>query len=103
MPSTRVKKDGSIISKNEYIANTIEKLSAQGNGARGNLMLLFGTGAGHSVSYVINNGKITIYDGQANKVYRNPTEVLLMSQACSFVRLDNVQPDIERIIKECVR
>ena len=102
VPFTRVKKDGSLITKNEYAENALKKLSSQGNGARGNLMLIFGTGAGHSVSYVINNGKVTIYDGQANKVYRDPAEVLLMSQACSFARLDNVQPDIERIIKECV-
>lgn len=100
--SSRVNADGNVIKRKEYVNNTVSKMLSQGNGARGNLMVWFVGGGGHSMFYEIQNGSLIIKDGQANKVYKNPTQILGITDACSFARLDNVQPNLKAIIKECV-
>ena len=85
------------------IRNTKQELVAQGEGARGNLMVQWsGANSGHSMAYEIHDGKVVIYDAQSNEVIKNPDKVLSMSRAASYVRLDNLQPNWKEIKKECV-
>lgn len=107
--STRINPDGSVMKRKEYIQNTINMIEKQGNGARGNLMVWFKTGwdgtggGGHSMVYEVQNGKMIIKDGQTGKVYKNPNKILSMTDASSFARLDSIEPDMKRVIEECVR
>lgn len=100
---SRYDSNGFPMKQKDYVRNTIQNMTEQGEGARGNMMLFFNTGGGHSVVYEIQNGKLLIKDGQANKVYSNPEKLLSKTLVSSYARLDNVEPDIERIKKECVR
>lgn len=85
------------------IRNTKQELVAQGEGARGNLMITWsGANSGHSMAYEVQGGKVVIYDAQSNEVIRNPDKILSMSRAASYVRLDNLQPNWKEIKKECV-
>ena len=85
------------------IRNTKQELVAQGEGARGNLMVQWsGANSGHSMAYEVHDGKVVIYDAQSNEVIKNPDKVLSMSRAASYVRLDNLQPNWKEIKKECV-
>lgn len=85
------------------IRNTKQELVAQGEGARGNLMVQWsGANSGHSMAYEIHDGKVVIYDAQSNEVIKNPDKILSMSRAASYVRLDNLQPNWKEIKKECV-
>ena len=71
-----------------------------GNGARGNLMLLFSGGGGHSVVWENSGGKLIIRDCQSNKVYSNPTQIKrILSQTISAkaMRTDNIDFDLEAI------
>jgi hypothetical protein len=75
-------------------------------------MVFFALGGGHSVAYEIQNGEVILKDGQANKIYREkPSMMNAMSverflnqtSVNSYARLDNVEPDLERIKAECCR
>lgn len=107
--STRVNSDGSVMKRKDYINNTINMIQKQGDGARGNLMVWFAKGwdgsggGGHSMVYEVRGDKVIIKDGQTGKVYKNPQKILAMTDASSFARLDNIDPDMKRIKAECVR
>lgn len=71
-----------------------------GNGARGNLMLLFAGGGGHSVVWENSGGKLVIRDCQSNKVYSSPAQIKrILSQTISAqaMRTDNIDFDLETI------
>lgn len=99
--NSRFNPDGSFIPQKQYIQNTINNLKKQGDGARGNLMIFYTQGGGHSIVYEVKNGQLYFKDGQANIVYKNPEKVLKMTSANSFARLDNIEPDLKRIKEEC--
>lgn len=89
-------------SKKALVENTISELSKQKN-SRGNLTVAWDShNGGHSMVYEVNNGKVRILDGQTNKIYENPEKILNKVKQVSYVRLDNIQPDFNKI-KECVR
>ena len=111
--NSRYDENGKAMKQKEYVKNTIDKLIKQGDGARGNLMLSFPMGGGHSLIYEISGGKLILKDGQSNTVYTNsfsltsttppPESIINQSLVSAYARLDNVEPDINRIKKECVR
>ena len=111
---SRFNDNGIGIKQKEYIQKTIDTLKKQGDGARGNLMMLWPLGGGHSVYYEIKNGNLVIKDAQTAKTYDyeknsfmkatpKPEALLNNAWGFSYARLDNIEPDIEKIIKECVR
>lgn len=88
-------------SKKNLINNTISELSKQGN-SRGNILVGWEMGGGHSMVYEVSDGKVRILDAQSNKIYDNPEKILKEVRQVSYTRLDNVEPDYNKI-KECVR
>ena len=110
---SRFDSNGVGIKQKEYVAKTINALEKQGDGARGNLMVNWLTGGAHSIFYEVKNGKVFFFDGQANQVYSSNPSFMNMSNkpevflgntiAASYARLDNVKPNMDLIIKECVR
>lgn len=89
-------------SRKHHANETISYLEKQGNGARGNLMVYWATGGGHSMAYEIENNKVVIYDCQTNTVYHNPHDILDNTVSSQCMRLDNLEVDYE-YIKEAVR
>jgi hypothetical protein len=82
----------------EKVIESIEKLSPEGS--RGNLMLSFPYNGRHSVIYQIKNGKMMILDGQINKIYTDPRNILSRCSNVAYARMDNVAFDLKSI-KEC--
>ena len=73
-----------------------------GNGARGNLMVVWSTtgGGGHSVAWEISGGKLILRDCQSNKVYSSPAKIkklLSMTFSAQAMRTDNVDFDLEAV------
>lgn len=109
----RFDENGKPLKTRDYINKTMESLLSQGDGARGNFMMMFNTGGAHSIAYEVQNGSVIFKDGQTNSVYRSgkwggmslytPEMLISQSRVNSFARLDDVKPDIEMIKKECVR
>ena len=84
--------------------NTISHLKAQGDGARGNLMVQWGNGSGHSMVYEVDNGAVVIRDAQINKTFTKQKQIERILSQCigaTSARLDNVDFDHKRI-KEAV-
>ena len=110
--NSRFDANGNVIKQKDYIQNTIQSLKKQGDGTRGNLMVYFATGGGHSVAYEVKNGQLFIKDGQANKTYGEKgsfmntmtvQKFLNMTSVNSYARLDNIEPDLKKIKAECCR
>lgn len=81
----------------------LTELSKQKN-SRGDIRMKWPFGGGHSVSYEVNKkGKVTIRDTQSNKTYKDANDILSYAFLYSYTRLDNVEPNIKAIKKECVR
>lgn len=77
----------------EMRQNVKDRLLAQGEGARGNLMINWKgfAVAGHSVAYEVKDGKLLIIDAQINKVYKNPDTFLKQCKnIVEVARLDNL-------------
>lgn len=70
-------------------------------GARGNLMVNWGAGGGHSVVWEIQNGQVILRDCQSNKTYTNPDRLLNLCISADYVRTDNKQINFAKI-KEAV-
>lgn len=95
--------DGHALNQKEYVQKTINNLLKQGDGARGNMMVRFNEGGGHSIVYEVKNGQVIFKDGQVNQVYKNPEKFLNRTSVNAFARLDNIEPDMDQIKKYCVR
>lgn len=76
---------------------TKQALLQQGDGARGNLMVNFSNGGGHSMVYEVKKNKFQIRDCQSGKLYRYPTRILRYCTSAGYARLDNVDFDKKRI------
>lgn len=94
---------GRAISTRQYIKNTIRNIEKQGEGARGNIMVTWASGGAHSMIYEVKNGKAIIKDGQTGEIYNNPEDILQYTVVNSYARLDNIDPDMDAVIKDCVR
>lgn len=110
----RYDENGMALSQKEYVKKTMKNLLKQGDGARGNLMLFFKYGGGHSIIFEVNDGQVVFKDGQTGIVYKkgkinisgnnaSPEQLLGQTIVNSFARLDNVDPNLKQIIKDCVR
>lgn len=77
----------------KMIESTLKEVESQKEGARGQLTVMWdGSTSGHSMFYAKENGKMVIYDAQANKKYSNDKEItkLLKNTSQAVVtRLDN--------------
>lgn len=93
--------DGKYMKHRDLTEKTISALAAQGNGARGNLMVQWNVGGGHSMAYEVKDGKVRILDGQTGKVTKNPNRILNQVYDVSYARLDNLEPDYKKIKEVC--
>jgi hypothetical protein len=93
--------DGKYMKHRDLSEKTISALAAQGNGARGNLMVQWNVGGGHSMAYEVKDGKVRILDGQTGKVAKNPNRILNQVYDVSYARLDNLEPDYKKIKEVC--
>ena len=68
-------------------------IKGQGDGAYGNIMVFWNAGGGHSMFYKVDNGKVKIYDTQANKEreLRDFSHVIRTSST-EIIRLDDKEP-----------
>jgi hypothetical protein len=89
-----------------YINHVIKSIESQGD-SRGNLMVYWnGTyGGGHSMIYEVKDGKMSILDGQSNKIYTNLSSSnsplnRVQTNGVEFMRLDNVEPNYAYLKKE---
>jgi len=95
---------GKPLSQKQYVEKTLASFSKYEDGARGNLMVQWlENGGGHSVFWEKKNGKLIIKDSQTGTVYKNPEKLLSQTSVNLFARLDNVEPNIEAIKRECVQ
>jgi len=86
--------------KQEVNEQLQKELVAQGDGARGNLMVTWDGGGGHSMAYEVVDGVAYVYDGQAN-MKMDTMNVVAVANNIQYARLDNVDFDPEKI-KEVV-
>lgn len=83
--------------KYKQLSDTVLK---HGNGARGNLMVTWAGGSGHSVVWENRNGNFVIRDCQSNKTYSKPAQIrslLSTTTSAQVVRTDNVDFDLKAI------
>ena len=85
----------------DFANKVVSELEKQPNGSRGNLMVRWANGSGHSMIYEVNDGKVTVRDAQVNKTIRNPKSVLVNTYSATYARTDNLEFDKKRI-KEAV-
>lgn len=84
----------------ETINKAKEQLIAQGDGARGSVLVTWKRGAGgHAMAYEVKDGKVSIYDAQVSTKYKRPEKVLKQAGSLSYVRLDNLEVN-PKYIKE---
>lgn len=84
----------------QFERDAINEMVNQGEGARGALNITWrGSIGGHSMAYEVHDGKVTIYDSQANKKYTNPTQILKQTWQGEIVRLDK-SPINTKMIRE---
>ena len=95
------REDGTRMSRRDLSQQTISALSKQGNGARGNIMVGWNLGGGHSMVYEVKDGKVRILDGQNGKVINNPNKILRNVCDVSYARLDNVEPNYKKMKEVC--
>lgn len=91
----------------EYPAGTFKAgLLQQPDGARGNLVVFWGFGGGHSMAYEIKDRKVIVLDTQSNMKYEgSELDELLNSAALVdmagnqsfYLRTDNLEPDYEAL------
>lgn len=83
--------------------DTKKILAAQGDGARGNIMVHWDMdhgGGGHSMVYEVQKGKVIIRCPQSNQTWKDAS-ILNSCMSVSYARLDNVDFDPKKI-KEAV-
>lgn len=73
-------------------------------GSRGNIMVTWKYGGGHSMAYEVEDHKLVIYDAQSGRKYRDAQIDALLNVSCELttIRLDNVKPNIEAMKKDGV-
>lgn len=84
------------------IKNAEKVLLSQGEGARGNMMVSWPSGGGHSVVYEIENNKVVVRDCQSNKVHDLKYYQSGGITSLSYIRLDNIDFD-PKAIKEVLK
>lgn len=91
--TNKLSKDYNVNQRN-MINNARSDLVKQGDGARGNIMVMWRgyQAGGHSMAYEINHGSLEIIDTQINKIYRGSEidKLLYQTTDIQYARLDNV-------------
>lgn len=85
------------------IQRVVEDLKKQGDGARGNMCVIWrGVYGAHSVAYENVNGVTKIIDAQSNKIFG--VEDFLKKTRCSvsIARTDNLEINVEEMRKACL-
>lgn len=90
-------KASSVIGNKELAEKTVNELKKQGDGARGNIMVQWGRGGGHSMAYEVSGGNVIIRDCQINKTYKDSTKILKKCATSIYVRTDNVEFDSTKV------
>lgn len=88
--------------KSAMIANTVHEVEKQPKGARGMLSVTWDrTTSGHALSYANENGKMVLYDTQANERYEGDAAKSYLEKCSqiSVTRLDNCKIN-DKYIKE---
>lgn len=79
----------------------INALKDQGD-SRGNLMVTWNYGGGHSVFYEVKNNEVKIIDAQCNKIYKaNSYPPLKGCIGAEFIRMDNLELNKKGIKEVC--
>lgn len=92
-------------SDSDFVSHMTKTLRSQGEGAYGDLRL-HGFLSGHSVEYSVDRDGVKIHDNQIRHTYNGLDEYLkyhgdqFIPQYSAFIRLDNCEPDLDRILKE---
>lgn len=87
------KMNGGVEFGKESIYDFIDTVSKEGD-QRGNIMVQWSLGGGHSMIYEVKDGKMRILDGQVNKVYDNPYDILKIAnldKGFTLFRTDNLE------------
>jgi len=98
-------KNKSSTKRADEIRHITKTLSSQKPGAYGDL-LVHGDWTGHSVEYSVEKDGVKIYDNQTKRKYESLDEFFdandYYPERSYFVRLDNCEPNIDRMLKEHV-
>ncbi len=101
---TETRESKSKRSYDEQIAHMSKTLEKQGVGAYGDLRL-YGFFCGHSTEYSVEKDGVKIHDNQVKHTYNSLEEYMKYHKQfdphmSTFIRLDNCEPDLDRILKE---
>lgn len=82
----------------DYAKTVINTLSKEQN-SRGCLLVSWGFGGGHAISYEVKNGNVRIFDGQNGKIYsgKSVEDILSSTYMVANVRLDDVDFDTKKV------
>ena len=91
-------------SDSDFVSHMTKTLQSQGEGAYGDLRL-HGFFSGHSVEYSVDRDGVKIHDNQIRHTINGLDEKLkyhdqFIPHYSAFIRLDNCEPDLDRILKE---
>lgn len=91
-------------SNSDFVLHMTKTLQSQGEGAYGDLRL-HGFFSGHSVEYSVDKDGVKIHDNQIRHTFNGLDEYLkyhdqFIPHYSAFIRLDNCEPDLDRILKE---
>jgi hypothetical protein len=87
--------------RRDLYERTVAEITKQGDGARGNIMVSWAGGGGHSMAYEVQNGKLKVIDAQGGYIYPHAQLMTMMAYNVQYARLDNLKFD-PKGIKEAV-
>lgn len=92
--TTKITHDVTDITRESVLRNIEKYAASQGSGSRGNVIVWWKQGGGHSMIWENINGKIVFKDGQTNQIYDNFGEQILkhakISKPVEMLRTDNL-------------
>ena len=90
----------------KYVNNAYQSFQKYPNNSRGNLLVSWTLGGGHSVAWEKDSsGQLTIIDGQNGKIYKTESQIkrlLSNTFVTETYRMDNLQYDWDKIKEEVV-
>ena len=97
--TTKIHPDALDLSRDSVLRNIEKYAESQGNGSRGNVIVWWKQGGGHSMIWENINGKIVFKDGQTNQVYDDFGKQILkhakVSKPVEMLRTDNLTINTE--------
>lgn len=83
----------------EWSDGITKDILKQGEGARGQFLLWWQNGGGHSVAYSVENGEVVLRDNQTNEVLK-PIDYLQYASECHYFRTDDLELS-QKALKTC--